>query len=155
MAIEIEHKFLPANDEWRQLVSHSVNIQQGYLTSVPTSSIRVRTSGDSAWLNIKSATIGNQRMEYEYPIPLSDAEEMIAELCKGSLITKTRHFVNHNAHTWEVDEFSGENSGLIVAEIELSKPDEDFSIPNWIGKEVTGDIRYYNNNLALHPYKSW
>ena len=155
MAIEIEHKFLMANDNWRPLIYKSINIQQGYLTSAPTSSIRVRISGENAWLNIKSATIGNQRLEFEYKIPLSDAKEMIAKLCKGPLVTKIRHFVKHDGHTWEIDEFSGENEGLTVAEIELSKPDEDFSIPDWIGKEVTGDLKYYNNNLAHQPYKTW
>ncbi len=155
MAIEIEHKFLLANDHWRSQTYKSIIIQQGYLTSAPTSSIRVRISGENAWLNIKSATIGTQRLEFEYKIPLSDAEEIIAKLCEGPLITKTRHYVKHEGHIWEIDEFSGENDGLVVAEIELSNPDEKFTTPDWIGKEVTGDLKYYNNNLARHPYNTW
>jgi len=124
MAIEIEHKFLLANDNWRSQTYKSIIIQQGYLTSAPTSSIRVRISGENAWLNIKSATIGNQRLEFEYKIPLADAEEMIATLCEGPLVTKTRHYVKHDGHVWEIDEFLGENNGLIVAEIELSNADD-------------------------------
>ncbi len=155
MAIEIEHKFLLANENWRSQIHKSIIIQQGYLTSAPTNSIRVRISDKNAWMNIKSATIGNQRLEFEYKIPLPDAEQIIAELCQGPLITKTRHFVKHDGHVWEIDEFSGDNDGLIVAEIELSNLDEKFSIPDWIDKEVTGDLKYYNNNLVRHPYNTW
>jgi len=155
MAIEIEHKFLLANDDWRQLISRSVVYKQGYLSSQPTSSIRVRISDKQAWLNIKSATIGNHRFEYEYDIPLADANEIITNLCNKPLIEKTRHFVINDGHTWEIDEFTGANQGLIVAEIELSSLDEDFAKPAWAGKEVTADLRYYNNNLAKNPYTSW
>jgi adenylate cyclase len=155
MAIEIEHKFLLANDDWRQQVSHSVVYKQGYLSSEPTSSILVRISDTCAWLNIKSATIGTQRHEYEYQIPLSDALEILTALCKKPIIEKTRYFVRHNHHTWEIDEFYGENQGLIVAEIELSEQDQSFEKPSWLGEEVTHDKRYYNNNLAVTPYLTW
>lgn len=155
MAIEVEHKFLLANDQWRQLVDHSVIYRQGYLSSEPTTSIRVRICDDKAWLNIKSATIGNQRHEYEYEIPLKDGNEIIDSLCHQPIIEKTRYFIYFGAHIWEIDEFKGENHGLIVAEIELSENGEAFDIPNWIGEEVTHDLRYYNNNLAKNPYSNW
>ncbi len=155
MALEIEHKFLLANDSWRENVSHSVIYKQGYLSSQATSSIRVRISDKQAWLNIKSATIGTQRSEYEYEIPLSDAHEILDGLCLKPVIEKTRHFVTHENHLWEIDEFDGENVGLIVAEIELDALDEIFAKPDWIGAEVTQDVRYYNNNLAKNPYSAW
>jgi adenylate cyclase len=155
MAIEIEHKFLLANNAWREHVSHSVIYRQGYLSSQATSSIRVRISDSQAWLNIKSATIGSQRHEYEYEIPLSDAHEILDNLCLKPVIEKTRHFVTHENHLWEIDEFEGENDGLIVAEIELDALNENFAKPDWIGVEVTQDVRYYNNNLARSPYNQW
>ncbi|MGB4498587.1 MAG: CYTH domain-containing protein [Methylococcaceae bacterium] len=155
MAIEIECKFLLANEKWRENVSNSVIYKQGYLSSQPTNSIRVRISDKQAWLNIKSATIGTQRAEYEYEIPLSDAQEILMNLCLKPVIEKTRHFVTHENHLWEIDEFDGENAGLIVAEIELNSVDEIFEKPEWIGEEVTQDIRYYNNNLAREPYSQW
>ncbi len=155
MAIEIEHKFLLANDSWREHVSRSVRYRQGYLSSQPTSSIRVRTSNDQAWLNIKTATIGTHRHEYEYEIPPADANEILDSLCKKPLIEKIRYFVTDNGNLWEIDEFEGENQGLIVAEIELDETGQIFSKPPWIGLEVTGDLRYYNNNLAMHPYSEW
>jgi adenylate cyclase len=155
MAQEIEHKFLLANDGWREYVSHSVIYKQGYLSSQATSSIRVRISDKQAWLNIKSATIGTQRSEYEYEIPLSDAHEILDSLCLKPVIEKTRHFVKHENHLWEIDEFDGENAGLIVAEIELETLGEAFAKPDWVGVEVTQDARYYNNNLAKYPYSAW
>ncbi len=155
MAIEIEHKFLLANNDWRKLVTKSLIFKQGYLNSQPTSSIRVRISDENAWLNIKSATIGNQRHEYEYEIPLVDANEIIELLCRRPIIEKTRHYVKVEEHIWEIDEFHGENKGLIVAEIELEHQKIIFEKPDWIGTEVTNDIRYYNNNLAHTPYTKW
>jgi adenylate cyclase len=155
MAIEIEHKFLLANDDWHELISSSIKYRQGYLSSLATSSIRVRISDKRAWLNIKSATIGTSRHEYEYEIPLHDANEIITILCRKPIIEKTRHFVMHDGNTWEIDEFEGVNQGLIIAEIELSAIGKEFSKPHWIGKEVTHDLRYYNNNLAIHPYSEW
>ncbi|NOQ34668.1 MAG: CYTH domain-containing protein [Methylococcaceae bacterium] len=155
MAIEIEHKFLLANDDWREQVSHSSHYKQGYLTSDAHSSVRVRIANDKAWLNIKSATIGTQRQEYEYPIPPTDADEILSTLCHKPLVEKVRHFVTYEKHLWEIDEFSGDNEGLIVAEIELSAIGEDFSKPSWLGLEVTEDVRYYNNMLSKQPYSSW
>jgi len=155
MSIEIEHKFLLANDTWRQQVQRSVVFRQGYLSSQATSSIRVRISDEKAWLNIKSATIGTQRHEYEYEIPLQDANEILDMLCRKPIIEKMRHYVHNDGNVWEIDEFYGENEGLIIAEIELSDINESFSRPEWVGDEVTNDIRYYNNNLAVYPYSNW
>jgi adenylate cyclase len=155
MAIEVEHKFLLANNEWRGQVSHSVRYRQGYLSSLPTTSIRIRLSDTKAWLNIKSAVIGTQRHEYEYEIPTQDADEIMTRLCQRPLIEKIRHFVNYDKHVWEIDEFEGDNAGLLVAEIELSESGEVFQKPAWLGREVTDDLRYYNNNLILHPYSVW
>lgn len=155
MAIEIEHKFLLANNDWRKQIIRSVKYRQGYLNSQATSSIRIRMSNKQAWVNIKSATIGTHRLEYEYEIPSSDANEIINNLCKKPIIEKTRHTVIDDGYTWEIDEFEGSNRGLIVAEIELSKIGMFFSKPHWIGEEVTYDLRYYNNNLAIHPYLEW
>lgn len=155
MAIEIEHKFLLANEDWRNCVSDSIRYRQGYLSSQPTSSIRVRTSNQQAWLNIKSATIGTHRHEYEYEIPLADADEILNNLCRKPLIEKIRYFVIDHGHTWEIDEFEGDNQGLIVAEIELSEIGASFVKPAWLGEEVTQDLRYYNNNLSINPYSSW
>jgi adenylate cyclase len=155
MAIEIEHKFLLANNDWRDHITRSVKYRQGYLSSQETSSIRIRISEDHAWLNIKSATIGTHRHEYEYEIPLPDANEIINSLCRKPIIEKIRHFVIDDGNTWEIDEFDGDNKGLIIAEIELSERGQTFSKPRWLGEEVTHDLRYYNNNLAIHPYSEW
>ncbi len=155
MAIEIERKFLLANDAWRALVSKSIHYRQGYLNSDAHSSVRVRISDDTAKINIKSATIGAQRQEYEYDIPAEDAHELLSTLCNKPLIEKIRHLVVIGQHTWEIDEFAGENQGLIVAEIELNQVDEYFDKPAWIGQEVTEDVRYYNNQLAKQPYTTW
>ncbi|MGR8930931.1 MAG: CYTH domain-containing protein [Gammaproteobacteria bacterium] len=155
MALEVEHKFLLANDDWRNEIDHSEHYKQGYLSSSPLSSVRVRISDRHAWLNIKSATIGTHRQEFEYEIPLNDANTILDELCHKPLVDKMRHFVRHGGHVWEIDEFMGDNAGLIVAEVELSQIGECFQKPTWIGIEVTDDLRYYNNNLSKNPYKNW
>ena len=155
MAIEVEHKFLLANNDWRQHIQQSIKYRQGYLSSIPNCSVRIRISDHQAWINIKSATIGNQRHEYEYQIPQGDANEILDNLCRKPLIEKTRHFITDHNHVWEIDEFEGANKGLIVAEIELETSDTPFTKPSWVGKEVTHDLRYYNNNLALYPYSEW
>jgi len=155
MGIEIEHKFLLANNLWRVGVTRSTHYKQGYLSSNSNVSTRIRISNTQAWINIKKATIGNQRDEYEYPIPLLDAEEMLKTLCQQPLIDKTRHLVPYQQHLWEIDEFHGVNAGLIVAEIELTSNDEVFAKPDWLGAEVTLEHKYYNNQLAKHPYSSW
>lgn len=155
MAIEIEHKFLIKTDDWKNHISKSTQYKQGYLTSDKKRSIRIRTSNDTAWLNIKSATIGTHRQEYEYQIPLSEGIEILNTLCEKPIIEKTRHLVSYKQHLWEIDVFEGDNLGLIVAEIELSKIGENFCTPSWAGTEVTDDLRYYNNNLCKNPYKKW
>lgn len=155
MAIEIERKFLLANDSWRTAVFKSINYRQGYLNSDANSSVRIRVSDDTAKINIKSATIGSQRSEYEYDIPAEDAHELLSTLCHQPLVEKVRHLVSIGKHTWEIDEFSGDNQGLIVAEIELSAVDEDFTKPDWVGLDVTEELRYYNNQLSKYPYSKW
>lgn len=155
MALEIEHKFLLSSNEWKNHINNSTEYKQGYLASDSHRSIRVRTSSTQAWLNIKSSTIGNHRNEYEYEIPLQEGLEIINTLCTKPLIEKTRHLVKHKQHTWEIDVFAGDNQGLIVAEIELKKIGEYFDKPTWVGKEVTEDLRYYNNNLCKNPFNNW
>lgn len=155
MALEVEHKFLIKNDSWKSNISKSTQYKQGYLISDGSKSVRVRVSGDQAWLNIKSATIGSSRQEYEYEIPLTEGLEILNTLCQKPLIEKTRHLVPHKQHTWEVDVFFGDNEGLIVAEVELSEVGEHFEHPDWVDLEVTEDIRYYNNSLCKNPYSQW
>ena len=155
MAVEIERKFLVKNDNWKSDISHSTKIRQGYLAPLSKSSVRVRIEGDAANINIKSATLGISRTEYEYTIPMNDAHEMLNNLCEQPQINKTRHFIPMDNHTWEIDEFYDDNDGLTVAEIELNSEDEQFNKPEWLGEEVTEDKRYYNVNLIKHPYKDW
>lgn len=155
MATEIERKFLVRNDSWRQQARDDIRMRQGYLASGEGCSIRVRSGGGKAHLNIKSATLGVWRREYDYPIPLCDAEELLDHLCARPLIEKTRYHVEHAGHIWEVDVFEGDNAGLIVAEIELDSEDESFEKPAWAGEEVSHDPRYYNVCLVKHPYKEW
>ena len=155
MAIEIERKYLVKNDNWRQHITGSLHMIQGYLGGNENSSIRIRDSGNKADINIKAKIVGSSRSEFEYMVPISEAHEMLKELCDKPLIEKTRHLVIHAEHIWEVDEFAGENAGLIVAEIELASLNEPFQPPDWLGKEVTEDVRYYNICLVNHPYSSW
>ena len=155
MPIEIERKFLLKNNNWLNQVNHSTRIRQGYFAPVHKASLRVRIDGENANINIKSATLGIRRMEYEYPIPVDEAIEMLDQLCETPQIDKTRYRINSGKHTWEIDEFYGDNEGLLVAEIELASEDEDFDRPDWLGEEVTQDERYYNVNLVKQPYKNW
>ena len=155
MAIEIERKFLLRDDRWRQQVVRSARMRQGYLTSDARCSVRVRVANGQGFLNLKSGTLGIQRSEYEYPIPLAEAEEILDTLCEKPLLEKTRHYLYVGEHLWEIDEFAGDNAGLIVAEVELRRPDEPFARPDWLGEDVSHDIRYYNSQLARHPYQSW
>ena len=155
MATEIERKFLVLNDDWRAIVESDMQIIQACLASNEFSSTRIRIQGDKANINIKSATLGITRTEFEYAIPVDDAQLMIDDLCIKPVIEKTRYIVKHMQHRWEIDVFSGDNKGLIVAEIELSSPDETFEKPSWIGEEVSNDARYYNVCLVKKPYKTW
>jgi adenylate cyclase len=155
MATEIERKFLVRDDSWRAAVERSRPMRQGYLPGLETASVRVRVDGERALLNIKSATLDVTRQEYEYPIPLDDAREMLDTLCERPLIEKTRHFVRHGGHLWEVDVFAGDNAGLVVAEVELDHPEEALDLPPWVGDEVSDDPRYYNVSLVRHPFSEW
>ena len=155
MPTEIEKKFLVQNDSWRAHVIRYSHFKQGYMSSNVSCSIRVRIEAKNAWLNIKSATLGITRKEYDYEIPVDEAEEMLASLCDKPLIEKTRYFVEHDKHTWEIDVFSGENEGLVVAEVELESTDEAIKLPDWVGTEVSDDPRYYNVCLIKNPYSAW
>lgn len=155
MATEIERKFLINNDDWRKSVRRHTRIVQGYLANTENGSIRVRIAGEKAFINIKSMTVGIYRSEFEYPIPLEDAEYMLENLCLQPVIEKTRYFVEQGRHLWEIDVFAGENSGLVVAEIELSSTDEEFDKPDWVGVEVSEDPRYYNVRLVAEPFSQW
>ena len=154
MATEIEKKFLIQNDDWRGIVEGKA-YAQGYLSTETNQTVRVRTIGTIGFLTIKSKTIGETRLEFEYEIPIEDANEMLEELCGKPLISKIRYKIPFEGFVWEVDEFSGENDGLIFAEIELHHEGETFDKPHWIGDEVTGDPRYYNSNLIKNPFKNW
>jgi len=155
MGIEVERKFLLNDDAWRSTILSSIAMRQGYLSNEQNCSVRVRTTSDRAWLNIKSVTVGTQRQEFEYEISLVDGNQILDTLSRKPLIEKTRHIVEVGQHLWEIDEFSGDNDGLIIAEIELEDPDEAFEKPTWLGEEVTFDPRYYNTKLSISPYKTW
>lgn len=152
---EIERKFLLRSDAWRDEVSYSARMVQGYLARGEQSAVRVRIRGDIAELNIKHTRDGIHRLEFEYEIPLSDAREILDHVALRPLIDKTRYHVVHGGHLWEIDEFHGENAGLIVAEIELERADEAFERPDWLGEEVSRDQRYFNSNLSRLPYSQW
>lgn len=155
MATEIERKFLIVNDNWRKNINTSIHMIQGYMGSNEKCSIRIRVNGETANLNIKSKTIGIQRSEYDYPIPMDEAREMLESLCDKPLIEKTRYLVQHDRHQWEIDVFEGANEGLIVAELELESANESFTKPDWAGEDVSEDPRYYNICLVTNPYKNW
>ncbi len=159
MAQEIERKFLVTGDGWRS--GRGSTIRQGYLSTEKTRTVRVRTKADRAttvthaYLTIKGVATGIARAEYEYEIPVADANELLDQLCRQPLIEKHRYTLTHEGMTWEVDEFFGDNQGLIVAEIELEHPDQPFARPPWLGEEVTADLRYFNAALSQHPYTHW
>jgi adenylate cyclase len=155
MVLEIERKFLVRNDDWRRDADAGSQFRQGYLIGAKQASVRVRIEGDKAFLNIKSMTLGITRQEYQYSIPLAEAEEMLATLCEQPLVEKTRYCVRHAGHVWEIDIFTGANAGLVVAEVELNSEQEHIDLPSWVGVEVSDDPRYYNVNLVKHPYKTW
>ena len=161
MAIEIERKFLLASDDWRAGIEHSESLAQGYLVGAQAlrdgsarASVRARLAGDKAWLNIKAATRGIARTEFDYPIPLDDARTLLDSMCDG-VLEKVRHHVRVEGVLFEIDEFHGDNQGLIVAEVELPAEDAPFPRPSWLGREVSDLARYYNVNLIGHPYRQW
>jgi adenylate cyclase len=154
MGVEIERKFLLRGDAWREL-GEPVLLRQGYLSSHKERVVRVRIEGGQGVLTIKGRTVGMTRGEWEYPIPLDEAAELLDGLCERPLIEKYRRRIAVGPHVWEVDEFLGANAGLVVAEIELASEDEAFERPDWIGEEVSDDVRYLNANLIRHPFSAW
>lgn len=154
MAIEIERKFLLFNSDWRKEVYASRQISQGYLSSDSGRTVRIRISDQQAFITIKGKTQGTSRAEFEYEIPLNDAQQLI-QLCEHPIIKKVRHLVKFEEKVWEIDEFAGDNRGLIVAEIELDTEEETITLPDWVGKEVSHDARYFNASLIRHPYNQW
>lgn len=154
MGREIERKFLLKNDNWRGL-AQGTPYRQGYLNAQKGCTVRVRIMGGIGVITIKGPAVAGVRPEYEYEIPVSDANEMLDNLCLKPLIEKIRYKIPYGSFTWEVDEFEGLNAGLIVAEIELAAVDQKFPRPDWIGAEVTDDPRYYNASLVRTPYKDW
>jgi len=155
MGTEIERKFLIVDEQWRAAADGGQRVRQGYLAGSERCSARVRIAGEHASLNFKGMTLAVTRREFEYPLPLSDAEEMLNHLCNGPLIEKVRYNVPYAGHTWEVDCFEGDNAGLVLAEIELNAADEYFEQPPWTGREVSDKPRYYNVCLIDHPFCEW
>jgi adenylate cyclase len=154
MGVEIERKFLVQNDGWRTQ-GQPLLMRQGYLSSHPERVVRVRIAGEQAFMTIKGKNVGASRGEWEYPLPLADASELLERLCEQPLIEKYRRRISHAGFVWEVDEFLGANAGLVVAEIELPAEDTVFDKPEWVGAEVTSDVRYLNSNLIKRPYNTW
>ncbi|HEY1724693.1 MAG TPA: CYTH domain-containing protein [Steroidobacteraceae bacterium] len=155
MATEIERKFRLSDPGWRAAVSRKSRLRQGYIANTPRASVRVRLADDRGWLSVKSMAAGMSRDEYEVAIPASDADEMLERLCQGGHIEKWRHIVAYQGHEWEIDEFLGDNAGLVIAELELDSEDAGFARPPWLGPEVTHDERYYNIRLAQRPFRDW
>lgn len=155
MAIEIERKFRLASEDWRRQIRSSALLRQGYLANTTRASVRVRLAGDEAWLSVKAMTPGRARAEYEVAIPKTDANEMLDRLCEGPLIEKWRHIVLDDGNEWEIDEFLGDNAGLVIAELELDSEHDQFASPAWLGDEVTHDERYYNFRLSQNPWRRW
>lgn len=155
MGVEIERKFLLCSDAWRRDADEGTLFHQGYLSTTPERVVRIRQMGERAVLTIKGKGSGIARPEFEYEIPLVDAQVMLHQLCLQPTIEKQRHLLRAGRHTWEIDVFAGENLGLVVAEIELSSASEAFERPPWLGEEVTHDSRYLNSNLIANPFRSW
>lgn len=155
MGVEIERKFLVDRSKWQILQKPAGSFyRQGYIFKEPGKTIRVRVTDQGSYITIKGKSRGATREEYEYSIPPTDAEELLRGFCE-EIVTKIRYTINFAGKTWEVDVFSGDNEGLIVAEIELTDEAEQFEIPDWVGQEVTHDKRYFNSNLSVHPYTKW
>ena len=155
MADEIERKFLVRNTDWQASIAEKLHIKQGYIAVNERCAIRIRIANAQATLNIKSAGLNIVRKEYEYPIPITDAEEMLKQFCPDQYIEKTRYRVNHETGVWEVDVFEGLNKGLVVAEIELESAEQSVTLPDWVGMEVSGDAKFLNNNLVTRPFQTW
>lgn len=155
MAIEIEKKYLVIDDHWKKANPRAHLCKQGYIMADPSCSIRIRLTDERAFLAIKKQKKGFARWEFEYEIPVADAEEMLNNLCTTPFIEKTRYLVPFAGHIWEIDVFAGQNKGLVVAEVELKDEMETIQIPAWLGQDVTNDPRYLNINLAKHPFSSW
>ena len=153
MGIEIERKFLVQGKPWAGLTGKEY--RQAYLTTDPERSVRVRVAAGQGFLTIKGRSSGATRTEFEYPIPLSDAQQMLEELCPASHIEKIRYHIEHAGLIWEVDVFRGDNKGLVIAEIELEQVNQEIVLPPWVGREVTGDKRFFNAYLTRHPYRTW
>jgi CYTH domain-containing protein len=155
MGLEIERKFLVNKEKWDQVIKARKSLyRQGYIVSDPGKTIRVRLTDKDAFLTIKGLTVGASRPEFEYNIPVEEAQQLLDTFC-DSIVSKIRYFIPHGNHLWEVDEFLEDNEGLIVAEIELKAENESFSLPDWVGVEVTSEKKYSNSNLAAKPFKSW
>jgi len=154
MGEEIERKFLVTGDAWRER-AEGTRYRQGFLSTEPERTVRVRVAGRRGTITVKGKNVGARRPEFEYEIPAADAERILDTLCKRPLIEKVRYTLAAGPHTWEIDVFEGENAGLVVAEIELGSEEEAFEKPEWVGKEVTDDPRYFNSNLVARPYRAW
>jgi len=154
MPKEIERKFLVVGDDWRTL-GKSTKYRQGYLSTVKERTVRIRTIDKEGFLTVKGITTGSSRLEFEYEIPFGDAKIMIDELCERPLIEKNRTKIKYDQFVWEIDEFEGVNKGLTIAEVELEHENDKIPIPDWIGKEVTDDPKYFNANLIKYPYSEW
>ena len=153
MGVEIEKKFLVKNNSWRR--GEGIHIRQGYLLNKEDGIVRIRVAGNKAFLSVKGATLGISRLEFEYGIPVDDAKEILNELCEKPIIEKIRYKLLTGNIKWEIDEFLKENAGLVVAEIELVNENQEFPKPDWLGEEVSSDIRYLNGNLVKNPYCNW
>jgi len=154
MAVEVERKFLVADMSWQKGAT-GLLYRQGYLCTDKKRTVRVRIAGEQGFLTVKGRTRGISRLEFEYSIPVADAVEMLERLCENSIIEKIRYRIPYKGHIWEVDVFLGANKGLVLAEIELEDEHEEFARPPWLGREVTGDVRFYNSFLSRTPYTSW
>ena len=154
MGIEIERKYLVNGTDWKKQGKGQF-YQQGYLSSHPDRTVRIRRVENTGYVTIKGKASGASRTEYEYPIPVQDAIAMLDQLCEKPLIEKVRYRIAYQGLVWEVDEFQGENLGLVVAEVELTADDQAIELPAWVGREVTGEKKYYNSNLIKHPFSTW
>ncbi len=155
MGIEIERKFLVRNDAWKSGIQGSYPCTQGYIGLRGPGSARVRIIGTKGFLTLKGPRQGISRAEFEYQIPIEEARELLESFCDDALITKVRHEVPHEGHLWEIDEFGGENTGLILAEVEIDDESESFNFPEWVGKDISEDERFFNAQLAKHPISTW